>query len=433
MELPLLSQSETEWKAASDASTMVTLQPVEAQASMEHLGLFLRVLRIAGLWRPNTPGYQLKAVLHGLIIGLWCGGWLCYRIEALIREPEDDSNNDGFLLAIPFVVVGPLLTWYFSWFMCVLESPMIQPEPGSRLLAIPNTSGRFADVLQISKASDVTKWGKYACIFVSVISGPCSVSAVLINWAVDTRPGMLTVPAYWAIITNIFATIPLYLVGASVLSCIALSILLIRERLLKQAKNAEDVVELILKQPNHPLRRGTCATSVHVPGKGTSTGSLDVLVRDRYGIALMIESVSKRLSTLLVPIIIFGGGAAFALLYTTLKRRPLVIAGSILGALVLALVVVSLLGIMAALHPAGEELLNRMLKLRSRWPCQGEKNWDEEFSPLRNDIDSIISHCSRTPIGFELLGMKVTPNLVQSVLSILSTGVATMISDNKQS
>jgi hypothetical protein len=250
MDLPLLA---SELKTVSDGTNALTFQqPIDAydelvlgsgNAKMEHLGSLLALLRIAGLWRPYTEWYLLKALLHGLIIGIWCGGWFCYRAVALL----DIGEGKGYVLGTPYVIMIPVVTCYFSWFMCVLTPNTISIHDqhihasaglaghGSRLLAVPNTSGRFADVLQISRHIDVTKWGKYATVFICILSGPGAVIAVVINWSLDTRPNMLRIPAYWDIGTNIFACIPLYWISAAVLSCIGDTILLSRDRLLNQA------------------------------------------------------------------------------------------------------------------------------------------------------------------------------------------------------
>lgn len=110
----------------------------------------------------------------------------------------------------------------------------------------------------------------------------------------------------------------------------------------------------------------------------------------------------------------------------------------------IALAVLVVLAGMAYLYPAGDALYRAMIEIRrcvliffrpvlihclfwhtySQFPAESATGWVAAFGATRNDIDSIISHCKNTPIGFTVLGFVITPTLVQSIVYLLASLVS---------
>ena len=71
-----------------------------------------------------------------------------------------------------------------------------------------------------------------------------------------------------------------------------------------------------------------------------------------------------------------------------------------------------------------------LLDLRGRIPVAfANERHELGFRELRLELDSIISHCQNTPIGFRLFGILITPNLVagalySSLIAIISLSVS---------
>jgi hypothetical protein len=89
--------------------------------------------------------------------------------------------------------------------------------------------------------------------------------------------------------------------------------------------------------------------------------------------------------------------------------------------------IVGLLFAMSMLN-SGDNLLPALRAFRSRFPCQGERDWRHGYAQVRSEIDSIITHVASTPLGFSIFGLPITFNLVKVVatgfISLLSTLVS---------
>jgi flagellar biosynthesis protein FliQ len=153
--------------------------------------------------------------------------------------------------------------------------------------------------------------------------------------------------------------------------------------------------------------------------------SFDFVVRERYILSYFID----RISSALAPVIMF---CITILLLISIGSAALLVQKYMLyyvnNLIWPILCIFVLLWTMALLQSGDSILLNAMVDLRARFPCEWDIGWRGEYIRTRSDIDSIVLHCKDSPIGFRVFGIIITVDLLSGVTYMAAMALFSWIS-----
>jgi hypothetical protein len=419
----------------------------ENSPSVRDLGPFATLLAHVGLWADNCQDvsvlqYHWRLTRRFFVIALL--GGCCFALYGIgIRQAVEwkdeysSTNGPGFVLGSTAAVII-LVVAVAQFYMRLLRDLPIAKRLAFRQNAVrdgPGTArhsrlfpaakelklkGQFAEVLAISDAAYVQKTGRNAAKIILGLATLCNVVLVTVvlvlritTQSSDPSLERANKPLFALAVCGIVvgSTLAHVVVGTILLAGLALPVWFLSEELKQRAEKAKSDIETSIDQtPSHIHKRT----------------SLDWVVRERHLMSCLCTSVSARLSYLVIPAVLASSAFILGLLYKSFSR-PQLNSGLTIAALVLAVVLVGMLAICSWLSQEGEKLGQAMSEIRSRFPCDGDEDWASQFLALRNDIDSIISHCKNTPLGFSVLGLVITPSLVQTLIYGLFSGVGVIV------
>jgi hypothetical protein len=311
--------------------------------------------------------------------------------------------------------------------------------PDFRLLraetSVAHRNDFFAEILRNSETEFVESLSNYIAAFIALAGGPGSVVAsIVFLWL-----GRLVFPAsFLGLSTGNALTVVLWsgalCIGitftASCYGTILLTVWLLRDRLNRYATWSAHClnsrIAWILRLGDSGVAAPLSPASPHFNSSASgddngigfeldSSLALDIVIRERYLVSSLIERASSQLSragvivVTLIGLMLMTVGVAISV--TGLNAFNIVIFLAAYVCLFFALFTVSLI------QTGDVNFYEALLDLRGRIPVAfANERHEQGFRELRLELDSIISHCQNTPIGFRLFGILITPNLVAGAL-----------------
>ena len=360
---------------------------------------------------------------------------------------------------ILFACVGSLAVSYFIWPLGREEAvnQIHDPRhilPDFRFLraqsSISHRDDFFAEILRNSEAEFVDSLSNYIAIFIGLAAGPGSVVAsIVFLWI-----GGLIFPASFAdlgmssVLTVVLWTGSLCIAIAFTASCYGLMLLtvwLLRDRLNRyatwsaQCLNSRIAWILRLGESGIAPLSPPASSPVTTPFAESASGgnvvitfeldsslSLDIVIRERYLVSSLIERASSQLSRAGIIFL-----SLISLILVTISVIISLTGLNAFNAIVFLLAYVCLFFVLftVSLIQTGDvNFYEALLDLRGRIPVAfANERHEHGFRELRLELDSIISHCQNTPIGFRLFGILITPNLVAGALYSTLIALASLV------
>mmetsp|Transcript_26883 Transcript_26883/g.43896 ORF Transcript_26883/g.43896 Transcript_26883/m.43896 type:complete len:439 (-) Transcript_26883:632-1948(-) len=373
---------------------------------------------IAGFWASGCSRYSFWIYAAHC---LWRGQLLIFWSVSMI--------NMGWFLVTHWIQPNSLFYWprlsvaytaqHVAWgalylFLGIFAVRILRTErppkdklkdPASltEIASIPESSyGFLCDVLALSAVNDVKKVTRLCMGF--LLPPAIGLSSVAVYQA------QYWVACYWGPIHDWLPVILIgvfIFVGSMLAASVVLSLLsmyaVIMYLLRKQVLSYSDTLKTEL---DDILRHLDTNYSSSCPVNPVSR-----LVRQRYEIAVMVDSACKRVSWFIVPSITIGSATSYFLILTSMGGYTL---GLGAGSLTAVLVVICLLG-GAYLSESCKNIEEALISVRSRLPCGASPS----MIVFRNDLDSFIQLAKVDVMGFKVFGILITYDIVFRAIYII--------------
>jgi hypothetical protein len=403
-------------------------------------------------------------------------GWMIAGTAAGVMAIAPFFNSPSFqtyfvivgisVADLAFLFIGSVIVLYFIWPMRYESSnPLYDPHhilPASHVRLLRTESNPepfqrhedfFAEVLRNSEIELVESISNYIVVFVALISVPGSVLLSIAFFFLGRHyfpwnfldlgiSGLLAV-VLWS--GSLFVA---FMFFASCLGVVLLTVWLLRDRLNRYAVWSAHCLNLRIARI---LRVDDTAAGMAAPfcrpaafspasislGNSSSGGdiglvvctnpndglvmelessfSLDIVIRERYLVSSLIERLSLLFSR---PVIMIVSLIVLVLMTMGISIRMVGLnAFNLTGCIFVYLGLFVVFFTLAVIQTGDYNFFEVLLDLRSRIPVAfANERHGHAFRELRLELDSIISHCQNTPIGFRFFGILITPNLVAGVL-----------------